>query len=285
MRVKEVLNSKCSQLVNPWKMILVTSLLVAVSLLMLRPWGVLSHRWGHVLFALSCSLLSAIAESIHLLLLPRIFTKWYAREDWTYRKEILSTVLMLFTTAVFTYIFFVIVFRMPVNWKIFSIFIISFLVIVPLPAGFVLMWNRNLLLARNLKMANAMNEHLLEMMNDAQPQDKKSENPILSFADGKNNYFEFPANDFLYAEANGNYVNLIYMKEGTSEKRMFRSTMKSIEEKTADIHFIVRCHRAYLVNTLRIKMVTGNAQECLLHMEGCKTPVPVSRHYRHAFRH
>ena len=283
MRIKEFLNSRCSQLVNPWKMMLTTSLLVALALLMLRPWGSLHHRWLHVVVASGCGLLCALAESIHVLLLPRIFKKWYAPEEWTYGKDLLATILMLFTIAVFTYTCFIIVFHMPISWKISCLFILSFLVIVPLPTGFILMWNRNLLLARNLRMANEMNEHLLEKMNEAQPEESKDEGLMLSFAEGRNDRLEFPASDFLYAEANGNYVNIVYLKEEACEKRTIRSTMKSIEEKTADIHFIVRCHRTYLVNTQRIKMVTGNAQECQLHLEGCKTPVPVSRHYRQSF--
>ena len=55
--------------------------------------------------------------------------------------------------------------------------------------------------------------------------------------------------------------------------------MKQAEASAVSAPFIVRCHRAYLVNLRRVTKVDGNSQGCRLRLEGCADEVPVSRSY------
>jgi len=55
--------------------------------------------------------------------------------------------------------------------------------------------------------------------------------------------------------------------------------MKQAEEAVAACPFIVRCHRAFLVNVSTVVKVDGNSQGYRLRLEGCKDEVPVSRAY------
>lgn len=43
--------------------------------------------------------------------------------------------------------------------------------------------------------------------------------------------------------------------------------------------FIIRCHRAFLVNIRMVVKVDGNSQGYKLNLEGCEEDVPVSRAY------
>lgn len=43
--------------------------------------------------------------------------------------------------------------------------------------------------------------------------------------------------------------------------------------------FIIRCHRAFLVNIRMVVKVDGNSQGYKLNLEGCEEEVPVSRAY------
>ena len=47
----------------------------------------------------------------------------------------------------------------------------------------------------------------------------------------------------------------------------------------ASAPFIVRCHRAFLVNLHQVVKVDGNSQGYRLRLEGCTEEVPVSRGY------
>lgn len=91
------------------------------------------------------------------------------------------------------------------------------------------------------------------------------------------------AGDFLYAEAKGNYVKVGYRSDSDKEKkitwRLLRATMKQAEEAVSACPFIIRCHRAFLVNIRMVVKVDGNSQGYKLNLEGCEEDVPVSRAY------
>lgn len=264
---------------RPYHTMAISSLLVVAALFVVAPWGKdVPLGWG-VLLAVACGALTLLAEAVHYFLLPKLFPAWYDRDKWTQGNEITSTVAMLFTVAVFCYLFFVIAFHMPLTWSVLLSFLLYFLAIVPLPIGIINMWKQNRRLTRNLREANEMNELLLKRIG-CQPDTSTTlaEAPqMMTVADGRAADFSISLERFLYAQANGNYVNVAYLEGSGVAKRMLRVTLKSLEQDYSGDGWVVRCHRAYLVNARRIRMVTGNAQECLLHLEGCSEPVPVSR--------
>jgi len=85
--------------------------------------------------------------------------------------------------------------------------------------------------------------------------------------------------DFLYAEAEGNYVRVVFAAagDGNPVRKLLRITMKQAEETVARCPLIIRCHRAFLVNVQKVVEVYGNSQGCRLRLGGCREEVPVSR--------
>lgn len=110
-----------------------------------------------------------------------------------------------------------------------------------------------------------------------------SSEEALVFAGGTKEMLEVKAGDFLYAEAKGNYVKVGYRSDSDKEKkitwRLLRATMKQAEEAVSACPFIIRCHRAFLVNIRMVVKVDGNSQGYKLNLEGCEEDVPVSRAY------
>ena len=159
------------------------------------------------------------------------------------------------------------------------------LLLSPFPIVIFLMWNRNLQLTRNLKEATEINLHLSKEISlgdvESRPVEKTSFGGVLTFAGGSKDSLEVAAEDFLYAEAEGNYVKVAYRPDGerTVVKKMLRATMKQAEESVAVCPFIIRCHRAFLVNVRMVVKVDGNSQGYRLNLEGCEEEVPVSRAY------
>ena len=82
--------------------------------------------------------------------------------------------------------------------------------------------------------------------------------------------------DLLYFESNRNYLN-IYM----TDERLFtiRCTIKEMENLLTLYTQFIRCHRAYIVNTYKIKNVEGNAQGLKVFLHDFPSFVPVSRSY------
>ncbi len=83
--------------------------------------------------------------------------------------------------------------------------------------------------------------------------------------------------DFLFAEAEGNYISIYYKKNGKTERRQLRQTMKQLATELQDYPKIMRIHRAYLVNLDHIAHVEGNSQGYKLNIDGYNGEIPVSR--------
>jgi len=78
-------------------------------------------------------------------------------------------------------------------------------------------------------------------------------------------------NDFLYGQAQDNYVAL--------RQHLLRATLTSLAKDTAGMG-IERCHRSYLVNLGRITCVRGSGSSLYLSVEGVPEQIPISRSYR-----
>lgn len=89
--------------------------------------------------------------------------------------------------------------------------------------------------------------------------------------------FDIEVSDFIFAKAEGNYVEIYCQEKDVVTKRLVRLTLKELQKQLADFPFIFQTHRSYVINTGRIKSVKGNAQGYLLSFHQCAIEVPVSR--------
>jgi len=84
---------------------------------------------------------------------------------------------------------------------------------------------------------------------------------------------------FLYAEAEGNYINIVYFDGEKLKHQQVRQTMKQMALILADHERLMRVHRAYIVNLDMVKHVEGNSQGYQLTLPHTQQQVPVSRTY------
>jgi len=89
---------------------------------------------------------------------------------------------------------------------------------------------------------------------------------------------ELAKNDFLFAEAEGNYCHIFYTDNGTLHKHLMRTSLKNLEEQVAGAD-IKRCHRSYIVNLNSITSAKGNSQGYKLWIATTEHYIPVSRKY------
>ena len=87
---------------------------------------------------------------------------------------------------------------------------------------------------------------------------------------------ELPLRDWLFVEANDNYVTFHWRATSGIEKRMLRMNLKNAEEQL-DGARVLRCHRSFLVNVDAVGDVTGNANGYKLVLKNCTHVIPVSR--------
>ena len=107
----------------------------------------------------------------------------------------------------------------------------------------------------------------------------EQEDTVILFAGGTKEVLEVNTSDLFFVEADGNYVKIAYRKGHEPVRKLLRMTMKQAEEVTAVYPFIIKCHRAFLVNLHAVSRVSGNSQGYRLSLDGCEEEIPVSRAY------
>ena len=213
-------------------------------------------------------------------LFPAIFPTYYREDKWTFGKNLINTLLLFLLITLANSIYCIFIFGCAVSWQIFIIMLINVLLIAPFPWVFISLWQRNVLLTKNLKEANLLNQQLtVNTISENKESDCLTEQAHLSFMGNTREALDIPVGDLLYIESEGNYIKVTYLQEDQVHQRMIRNTLKQTEQITQPFNHIIRCHRAFLVNTHQVIKIDGNARGYYLTLRHCTHEVPVSRAY------
>ena len=116
-----------------------------------------------------------------------------------------------------------------------------------------------------------------ELLLKDQPDSKHN---ILNFNDDKGQLkLSVDIDNLLYVESADNYVNIYYSNKGKFSRFMLRSTLKSIEDTFSECD-LVRCHRSYVVNFNKVKVLRKEKSGLFLDLDFANSPeIPVSKTY------
>jgi DNA-binding LytR/AlgR family response regulator len=91
--------------------------------------------------------------------------------------------------------------------------------------------------------------------------------------------FSIKKENLLYLESAENYVNICYLNKGKVSKYLLRDTLKKIEENFTGTE-IIRCHRSYMVNFEKVKVIKKERDGLRLEFDSpAVTDIPVSKTY------
>ena len=262
--------------VSPWKGVVVPAVIIFLILYLLQPFGIARMESGKLWATLGSACISAGVSSVFAWVLPWLFPRYYDERAWTLGKEVLNTLALLLGITVCVWLYVAWLSGVMLSARFFFVVLLWVLILGAFPVVLFAMWNRNIQLARNLREATELNLRLTE-----RHEVEEVPSPSLVFSGGTKETVKLDAQAFLYAEAEGNYVRLHYLSptDHRPASKLLRLTMKQAEAAVASTPFIVRCHRAFLVNLRHITKVEGNSQGYRLQLEGCAENVPVSRGY------
>lgn len=92
---------------------------------------------------------------------------------------------------------------------------------------------------------------------------------------GKEETLTFDLQQFLYAEAQQNYVAIhLERSDGTEQIELLRLTLADLQRQFPDT---VRIHRSYVVHPARVLGVRGTAKKRQVLLEGIERPLPASQ--------
>ena len=263
-------------LVSPWKVVVVPAAIIFLVLYLLQPFGIARIESGKLWVTLGAACISAGVSSVFVWVLPWMFPRYYEERAWTLGKEVSGTLALLLCITVCVWLYVAWLCGVMPGVRLFFTVLLWVLILGAFPTVLFAMWNRNIRLARNLREATELNLRLSKKQ-----EAEEMPSATLVFSGGTKDTLVMDARSFLYAESEGNYVRLHYLspKDNRPVSRLLRLTMKQAEAAVASAPFIVRCHRAFLVNLHQVSKVDGNSQGYRLRLEGCAEEVPVSRGY------
>lgn len=85
--------------------------------------------------------------------------------------------------------------------------------------------------------------------------------------------------DLLFLQAADNYVTIVYNHQDKQAKYLLRSSLKIIQEELKELP-LIRCHRSYIVNFEKVKIIRREKDGLRLELEtSVPTEIPVSKTY------
>jgi hypothetical protein len=254
------------------KSIVISSLLVFFLLAVFQPFG-LSNIKEHKLFILvGYMIVTFLSLSILSFVFPLFWKDYYKESKWTVGKELVNFLLIVFTIALGNSFYSFLFFSTRMNLVTIGFFLIVTLLISIFPITLFTILRQNRLLSENLQEATKMNNKLV--VPHTSP---SSQGEIATIEGNGKETLDVEVDSFLFAESNGNYINIFFSAEGKARKKVMRCTMKQMEEAFASYPSVMKCHRAFIVNTDTIERVKGNSQGYRLVLAGVEDEIPVSR--------
>ncbi len=201
-------------------------------------------------------------------------------KDWTILRELLSVFIVLFFLGIAIYIlgFFIEVAPPGSRLNIATLlnsFKGAFLTGI-FPLIFFASINYRYLFVQTIK----YNE---ENSTEAGLNNQPVENLLKISSQLKKEELSFYPSQFLYAESDGNYVVFYLNRNNVIKKEIIRNSINSIEEQLSGIPYVLRTHRAFIVNLKKVRSKQGNTLGYLVKLSDTENKIPVSRNNTRVF--
>jgi hypothetical protein len=122
-------------------------------------------------------------------------------------------------------------------------------------------------------------KELIERMAEIQPFSGNAREMIPFYDDKSVLKFSVKKENLLYLESAENYVSICYLNKGKVSKYLLRDTLKKMEETFSGTE-IIRCHRSYMVNFEKVKVIRKDKDGLKLELDSPSAiDIPVSKTY------
>jgi len=125
----------------------------------------------------------------------------------------------------------------------------------------------------------------IERLADSPPSSDNSRNMIPFYDDKGILKFSVMKENLLYLESAENYVNICYLNRGKVSRYLLRDTLKKMEGSFVGTE-IVRCHRSFIVNFEKVKVLRKDKDGLKLEFDNpFVIDIPVSKTYVNTVMH
>ena len=109
--------------------------------------------------------------------------------------------------------------------------------------------------------------------------------PMVAFMDEKGELkISLMVENLLYIDAADNYATIYYLNKSKLSHYLLRNTLKWMDENLTNDTPLVRCHRSYMVNLDKVKVLRKTKTGIYIELDAENTPdIPVSKTYYERF--
>lgn len=258
-----------------------------VFLYVFKPFGMSSLAAGYRFYlAVGYGVTCFMVLLAGLTILPRLFPRIFREESWTVGRRIFWQLWLVFSVGVGNFFFNAVWHLLQGSPRVglgsFLYFQMITLLIAVLPLVILNLIIHNFSLRRNLELSRETSTQLKIRSSATEPVPDDNSCVIFGVESGKERY-EVNPDEILYIASEGNYARIVFTGD-QGKPTLIRSSLTRIENQLHEYPYLLRCHRAYMVNIRKVREVTGNAQGLRLHMQGVGETLPVARSYVKRFR-
>jgi DNA-binding LytR/AlgR family response regulator len=239
----------------------------------LKPFGIDKyHLNNYFLYSAGFGIITIICIIFFIQIIPYyFFQKLGLRKKWTILKEIIFELLLVSAMAILFYIYSFYVqetdsiplISLSKFFKItFSVAFFTYLFLV-----YVLKKIEKIILIKKTAKKITLTSFT------------KKEKGVIFYSSNKKESISIELDQLVYINSEANYVSFFLLKEGKVKEVILRSTLKNVMNELNDYHFVVRCHKSFIVNMQHIISYSGNTKGYFLNSELLKNPIPVSRNF------
>lgn len=255
------------------RMALMYGLFVFLFLFLFQPFGLSSRNTlGMLIVTGIYGLITLFVTLIYLFGMRRLFPSFFIEKNWTFGRELLSTVILIFLIGVFNLLYSNFQFNFGLSIGDFFMFQFYTIAVGIFPIVIIM-----LLRYINLNHKNTADAFSLSNKLHHRKIDSSVDEMICISSELKSDDLILPVTDLIYVESADNYVNIFYLDNEKLKSRLLRSTLTKVESEAQNHESLVRCHRAFIVNINHVDSFSGNAQGLQLRLNHTDTIVPVSR--------
>jgi len=271
--IKQYLNQPYPLYDRSWKIILAMGLFISFFLVSFEPFGLSSFHNKYLLyFEIGYGAVTSLTLLLNHFALSIIFRKKYDASKWTVIKQIIWQIWVLFSIGFANFLYSSFFFYFANNFKAFYYYQLYTLSVGIIPVVLITVLNQNRMLAENLRIANDYNIDF-----ESKTINELKEEKVCLMAENNKDKLEVNSSDLIYITSTGNYIQVFYQKGKELKSILLRNTLKQAEDQLKNNHFMIKCHRAFLVNRNKIIRIKGNSQGLRLILDCTDEEIPVSR--------
>lgn len=236
-----------------------------------RPFGAEKIDEYTTVFLSGFGLMVSVGLGINYFLIPILLPRLFNQDTWQVYKEIIYISWSFLLISFFNFVYnstvgsdiapqhtFIEFFGITFSVGVFPTIIMVFMVELYLS-------KRNqeqaLAITKSLDATTSLEKDIIQIESES----KKEETLILDL------------DKFLFAMADNNYSTIYFIKDGVLRKHLLRIKLKSLQDQMSKYPSILRTHKSFLVNKLKIKSIEGNARSLNIILEDYNGKLPVSR--------